>query len=66
MWPENSGMEPLQVFTLSVQPVHVHSIKLLLSLSVTLNLMVSVMDISDAFLQVAQKDFVVKAGLERL
>ena len=34
-------------------------IKLLMSLSVTMNLMISVMDISDAFLQVVQKEFVV-------
>ena len=34
-------------------------IKLLLSMSVTMNLMVSVMDISDAFLQVVQREFVV-------
>ncbi|CAK8995861.1 Retrovirus-related Pol polyprotein from transposon TNT 1-94 [Includes: Protease [Durusdinium trenchii] len=34
-------------------------IKLLLSLSITMKLMVSVMDISDAFLQVEQREFVV-------
>ena len=34
-------------------------IKLLMSLCVTMDLMISVMDISDAFLQVVQKEFVV-------
>lgn len=40
-------------------------IKLLVSLSVTMGLMISVMDISDAFLQLVQKDFVVIHGSER-
>ena len=34
-------------------------VKLLLSLAVTMNLLVSVMDVSDAFLQVVQKDLVI-------